>query len=193
MSMNSNPEEGSLHPAGTRLGRGDAGTRAMTEASDAFGARSRRRWSTSEKRAIVAESYDPNVSVSSVARKHRVSSVSLYHWRKKYPLNALSILDEAKARLALKDAGLDAPEAGNAEAATGESLPAWMDPNQRVALLTAQVARLQAELNASKTHRRFLIEIVKTISEQLRLLAEVEDVTDVRTVLERSLPRRPQG
>ena len=172
-----------MHPPGYRLSRADTGGRSILEAADALGSRARRRWSTSEKRAIVAESYDPNVSVSAVARKHRVSSVSLYHWRKKYPLNALAILDEAKARLALKGARIEQEGPDHADASTQAeaSDEAVEEPLQRVAMLTAQVARLQVELAASKTHRRFLIEIVKTISEQLRLLAEVEDVADMAT------------
>ena len=44
-------------------------------------AASRRRWSEAEKRRIVAESYQPGVSVSVVARRNDVNANLVFNWR----------------------------------------------------------------------------------------------------------------
>ena len=41
----------------------------------------RRRWSASEKQAIVAESLEPNASIAGIARKHGIGTGQLYGWR----------------------------------------------------------------------------------------------------------------
>ena len=42
----------------------------------------RRDWSASEKRRIVAEALEPGANVSAVARRHGVAAPLLYRWRK---------------------------------------------------------------------------------------------------------------
>lgn len=42
----------------------------------------RRRWTPAEKQAIVLETYQPDMSVSLVARKYGIAPSGLYHWRK---------------------------------------------------------------------------------------------------------------
>ncbi len=44
--------------------------------------RRRRRWSEAEKRRIVAESHEPGVSVSLVARRHDVNANQVFTWRR---------------------------------------------------------------------------------------------------------------
>ena len=44
----------------------------------------RRRWSEAEKRRIVAESYQPGVSVSIVARRNDVNANLVFTWRRQY-------------------------------------------------------------------------------------------------------------
>ncbi len=44
--------------------------------------RRRRRWSEAEKRRIVAESDEPGVSVSLVARRHDVNANQVFTWRR---------------------------------------------------------------------------------------------------------------
>ena len=44
----------------------------------------RRRWSEAEKRRIVAESYQPGVSVSLVARRNDVNANQVFTWRRQY-------------------------------------------------------------------------------------------------------------
>ena len=46
--------------------------------------RRRRRWSEAPKRRIVAESYQPGVSVSVVARRHDVNANQVFTWRRQY-------------------------------------------------------------------------------------------------------------
>ena len=47
-------------------------------------AASRRRWSEAEKRRIVAESYQPGVSVSVVARRNDVNANLVFNWRRRF-------------------------------------------------------------------------------------------------------------
>ena len=44
----------------------------------------RRRWSDAEKRRIVAESYQPGVSVSVVARRNDVNANLVFTWRRRF-------------------------------------------------------------------------------------------------------------
>ena len=44
----------------------------------------RRRWSDAEKRRIVAESYQPGVSVSVVARRNGVNANLVFTWRRQF-------------------------------------------------------------------------------------------------------------
>ena len=51
---------------------------------DGRGRRRRRRWSEARKRRIVAESYQPGVSVSMVARRYDVNANQVFTWRRHY-------------------------------------------------------------------------------------------------------------
>ena len=44
----------------------------------------RRRWSEAQKRQIVAESHEPGVSVSIVARRYNVNANQVFKWRRLY-------------------------------------------------------------------------------------------------------------
>ena len=44
----------------------------------------RRLWSDAEKRRIVAESYQPGISVSVVARRHDLNTNQLFAWRRQF-------------------------------------------------------------------------------------------------------------
>jgi transposase len=50
----------------------------------------RRRWSATEKLAIVRETYEPGMSVSLIARKHGVNPNQIFHWRKLERIGALT-------------------------------------------------------------------------------------------------------
>jgi transposase len=45
------------------------------------GSERRRSWSTAEKLAIVQEMYEPDVTVSIVARRHGIQPNQLFNWR----------------------------------------------------------------------------------------------------------------
>lgn len=47
-----------------------------------YGRERRRRWTTGEKLAIVQETYESNVTVSIVARRHGIQPNQLFAWRK---------------------------------------------------------------------------------------------------------------
>jgi len=49
----------------------------------------RRRWSADQKRAIVAESFQPGASPTAVARKHGLGTGQLYTWRGRYARRAV--------------------------------------------------------------------------------------------------------
>lgn len=51
----------------------------------------RRRWSADAKARIVAESYEPGVSVSAVARRHAVGANQLFAWRRKARESGLAL------------------------------------------------------------------------------------------------------
>jgi len=50
----------------------------------------RRRWSTAEKLAIVQKTYEPDVTVSIVARRHGIQPNQLFAWRKLAAQGALA-------------------------------------------------------------------------------------------------------
>jgi transposase len=50
----------------------------------------RRRWSTAEKLTIVQETYEPDVTVSIVARRHGIQPNQLFAWRKLAAQGALT-------------------------------------------------------------------------------------------------------
>ena len=51
---------------------------------------SRRRWSPSEKRAIVQETYESGVTLSLVARRHGIPPSQLFYWRRRMEDGALT-------------------------------------------------------------------------------------------------------
>ena len=57
---------------------------------EVLGAERRRRWSASEKLAMVRETYEPGMNVSLVARRHGVNPNQIFHWRKLERLGALT-------------------------------------------------------------------------------------------------------
>lgn len=52
--------------------------------------RSRRRWTSHEKRLMVEETYQPGHSVSYVARKHGIPASQLFYWRRHMESGALT-------------------------------------------------------------------------------------------------------
>jgi len=50
----------------------------------------RRRWSPVEKRTIIQETYEPGMTVSTVARKHGIVPSQLFYWRRRMEEGALT-------------------------------------------------------------------------------------------------------
>ena len=61
----------------------------------------RRRWAASEKIAMVAETHEPGVTVSLVARRHGVAPNQLFAWRRLAAQGALTVLLPPKYRTRL--------------------------------------------------------------------------------------------
>ena len=51
--------------------------------------RQRRRWTPSEKKLMVEETYTPGVTVSLIAREHGIPASQLFTWRKQYEEGAM--------------------------------------------------------------------------------------------------------
>jgi transposase-like protein len=58
------------------------------QAANRKGARRRRFWSSDEKRRMVAESFTPGASVSTVAQRYGVNANLLFTWRRREARNA---------------------------------------------------------------------------------------------------------
>jgi transposase len=61
----------------------------MTEFKLITGVERRRRWSVEEKKRIIEETYQPNQSVSIVARKYDITPSQLFQWRRLMEKGAL--------------------------------------------------------------------------------------------------------
>ena len=75
----------------------------------------RRRWSEAERLRIVAESYQPGVSVSLVARRNDVNANLLFTWRRRYGKRAVGAGNGGLVPVVVDPAG---PPAAPTESAT---------------------------------------------------------------------------
>lgn len=98
----------------------------------------RRRWSASEKAALVRQTYEPGMSVSLVARQHDVAASQLFNWRK---------LDREGALTAV---------------GAGESVV----PASELATARAQIAQLQRLLGKKTMENEILKEAVELARER---------------------------
>ena len=82
----------------------------------------RRRWSEAEKRRIVAESYQPGVSVSVVARRNDVNANLVFNWRRRFREQGgfVPVVVEPAGMLPPPDAGADASAVGRMEIALSD-------------------------------------------------------------------------
>ena len=64
-------------------------TSRNSKEAEVLAAERRRRWSASEKLAMVRETYEPGMTVSLVARRHGVNPNQVFHWRKLERMGAL--------------------------------------------------------------------------------------------------------
>lgn len=68
-------------------------TRRKNEEVEVLSPERRRRWSATEKVAIVHETYQPGMTVSLVARKHGINPNQVFHWRKLERIGALTAVE----------------------------------------------------------------------------------------------------
>lgn len=102
----------------------------------------RRRWSVTEKAALVRQTYDPGMSVSLVSRMHGVAASQLFNWRK---------LDRDGALIAV---------------GAGESVV----PASELAAARAQISQLQRLLGKKTMENEILKEAVDIAREKKWLL-----------------------
>ena len=102
----------------------------------------RRRWSVTEKAALVRQTYEPGMSVSLVARQHGVGASQLFNWRK---------LDREGALTAV---------------GSGESVV----PASELAAARAQISQLQRLLGKKTMENEILKEAVDIAREKKWLL-----------------------
>ncbi len=90
----------------------------------------RRRWSEAEKRRIVAESYQPGVSVSVVARRNDVNANLVFTWRRRFREQGgfVPVVVEPDRMLPPPpDAGADASATGRIEIALADGARVIVD------------------------------------------------------------------
>ena len=86
----------------------------MSEALEELGAgparpiARRRRWSEADRLRIVAESYEPGVSVSVVARRNDVNANLLFTWRRRYGKRATGAGSSGLVPVVVEPAGTPA-------------------------------------------------------------------------------------
>ncbi len=86
-----------------------------------LGRERRRRWSDEDRARIVAESFEPGVPVSWVARRHDLSPSQLFAWRKAArPTHEAPALVEALIPVEVRPAGRVAQSDGRGEPARAQ-------------------------------------------------------------------------
>src|SRR6516162_4602364 len=78
----------------------------------------RRRWTSEQKREIVAESYGPELTPTEVARKHGISSGQLYTWRRELLGLGASVMARAMPRFAEVEVATTPPVTASVSATT---------------------------------------------------------------------------
>jgi transposase-like protein len=111
----------------------------------------RRRWSFSEKSALVRRTYEPGMSVSLVARQEGVSAGLLFQWRKLERQGALTAVSAGEAVV----------------------------PASELAAARAEIAKLQRVLGKKTLENEILKEAVEYATEK-KWIARSPDATSVR-------------
>lgn len=105
----------------------------MRHATVLTGVERRRRWSTAEKRQLVAESVSCGLSVAELARRHDVHPNLLHAWRRQAKDGALSRLPESGACLVPVKLSTQGPAPGAAEdAASGAAIEVVLRNGRRL-------------------------------------------------------------
>ena len=83
----------------------------------------RRRWSLSEKQALVRRTYEPGMSVSLAARQEGVAASLLFQWRKLERQGALTAVSSGEAVVPASELAAARAETSQASTGTGQKDP----------------------------------------------------------------------
>ncbi|MBO6798473.1 transposase [Maricaulis sp.] len=114
--------------------------------------RQRRRYTDAFKRQVVAESFDPDVSVAETARRHQMNANALFNWRKDPRFNTdLAECASPEVEPVFLRVEIDAEEHSLVEPAT-VSTPSVTQPSPTSAIEIALVCgtRLRVESNVEE-------------------------------------------
>ena len=105
------------------------------------GAGRRRAWTLEEKATIVAESFDPNTSVSQVARNHGLTPTQLFTWRREARRDSATIDGPAFVPAIVERLDDSPPRPVIELDIGGDSVWVWRDAD--VGLVTAVIGALK--------------------------------------------------
>jgi transposase len=125
--------------------------------------RRRRNWSEAEKRRIVAESHEPGVSVSVVARRHDVNANQVFTWRRRQREQDLRIPSSGFVPIVV------APPACGASAT--DETPAAQGSEDSAACLPPATGRLEIVLAGG---RRVIVDRAVDAAALARVVAVLE-------------------
>jgi transposase len=112
----------------------------------------RRRWSADDKRAIVAETFEPGATVSGVARRHGMSASQLFAWRRELRSRGQAAPDAAAfAPVALALPPADLPP--SKPAATAPAIEIELARGTRIRIIGAVEVKLAAAVLAALARR----------------------------------------
>jgi transposase-like protein len=125
----------------------------------------RRRWSEPDKLRILMETLEPGRTVLSVSRKHGVSAVSIYTWRRELAVPLARLVGEAR----------DVPERRGGSESKPSSTVGEAALCARLSALESQVEEIKAQCVAMETTRRSLADALRSMSHQLDRLAHLSE------------------
>ena len=116
----------------------------------------RRRWTSEQKREIVAESYGPELTSTEVARKHGISSGQLYTWRRDVLGMRTAVLTRAAPQFAQVEVAAAAPPATAPAPVSGMPQPqAPSCPGGRIEIVLPGevIVRVDAQVDSAALRR----------------------------------------
>lgn len=123
----------------------------MTTATVLVGRERRRRWTTTQKRRMIEESFAPGASVAEVARRHEVHPNQLHGWRKDARLGSLPIAAGPQACFApVEIVGVDQPTLPQPPSIVAEATPPLLI---EVVLRNGRVVRFPERIGARRAAR----------------------------------------
>jgi transposase len=113
----------------------------------------RRRWTPEQKREIVAESYDRELTPTEVARKHGISSGQLYTWRRELLGLGASVMARAMPRFAEVEVATTPPVTASVSATTAMPGASCTGGRIEIVLPGDVIVRVDAEVDGAALRR----------------------------------------